>query len=166
MSYGSNFACGCGDESRAQAEEWLREVLPGIDQKELRILTGEKNIMSYALPIQDDDGKNIKGEDGKLVMGPVEDHEYDEHRDMDLTETLLFTLSEEGAKRGRSYEVSIASDQWCGVSVTGKAWEKTRRHEEPVSYGAQYDHGLLPYALAKIILDIREEEPVEDDDAS
>ena len=145
-----DFACGCSDETVAEAEGWLREVLPGLEEGAEAIRTGETRSWT-------------------LSTGEV--HEYPVHREMDFTEALLLILEEEGNKRATTYSVSIGSDQWCGVSVQGKSWasrgKKWNGEDYPEGdngvYGAKYDYGLLPYALAACVLQIRERFPVEED---
>ena len=113
------FACRCSPEARADAETWLREVLPGLPADEERI-----------------------GEDSSLLGA----------REMDLTEQLITALSEESYNdRGKWIEIGTGHDMWCVVVVT----EGERRVR------VEYDYGLLPHALAKAMLLLREEETSE-----
>jgi hypothetical protein len=134
------FVCGCSEKSRTEAEAALRAVFPKMKEGEERILTGERTHYRY----EDQNGKVYEGE-------------RDEHRRMDLTETLLACLDELSQQRGTYFRFTVYTDQWCAVSVT-----EVKDKEEVTRWRAQYDYGLLPYALAMILLEIEKEGPMED----
>lgn len=147
-----SFACGCSDESVAEAEGWLRSIFPGLDEADVAIRTGE--IRHYKTTPKVKNPETGEWEDGETIEGS-----YPEHRKMSLVEDLMLILEEEGNARRMVYSVSVESDQWCAISVVGRPWgtvdEKSIQH-----FSAQYDYGLLQYALAACILQIRERFPV------
>lgn len=124
------FACGCSEESRATAEGWLREALPGLEPGEEKVLTGRKKHYRY----EDQTGKVYEGE-------------YEEHREGGNTETLLIALDELSQKHEGYFRFGIATDQWCGVYVE---WMQDKDVVRRVSI--HYDYGMLDHALAKALL--------------
>ena len=131
------FACGCSEEQRTEAEGWLREALPGLEPDEEKILTGRRK--HYR--VEDQNGKVYEGE-------------YEEHKESENIETLLVSLDELAQKHGGTFRFSVATDQWCGLYVEFKKYED----KEPVRrVSIHYDFGLLPHALAKALLIFEEE---------
>lgn len=139
------FACGCSDKEITEAEGWLKQVLPGLKEGEGNIKTG--------------------GTESYTIKSTGEHHEYEKTRPLDLTETLLLLLEEEGNNRRSTFSVTVGSDQWCGVSVMQERWDDKEDAEPIRVFSAQYDFGLLPYALAGIVLQIREEQPLTNEEA-
>jgi hypothetical protein len=142
-----NFACGCGDESRAKAEAALRELFPKMEPGEENILTGEMRTTRYKEMRRTEDGKWVQNEEEK-------EYTYAERRQMDLTESAIFAIAELAEERGFWIEsITYAFDQWAGMTVTLKCDEE--RGLEPISVGSQLDFGLMPYALAMIYRDLK-----------
>lgn len=164
-----SFACGCSDESVKVAEGWLQEVLPGAKPEELRIKTGE--IVEYSHDVTKRNEETGEWE----KTGEKSEGSYEKSREVDLTETLIIALADEGNLRATTYRVHIGYDQWCVVSVDGEAWDRDGRKRydgtdypkgDDHVYSCQYDFGLLPYALAAVILQIRENVPVDEDETT
>jgi hypothetical protein len=132
-----NFACGCSDESRAYAELALRELFPKLDPGEEKILTGIVQHYRY----EDQNGKVYEGD-------------RDEHRLMDLTESVITAIADLAEERGFWIEsITYASDQWAGMTVTLETREE--RNLEPIKAGTQLDFGLMPHGLAMIYRDLK-----------